>query len=389
MRFTIDKSDLLTALTPAAGATNATSSLPILACVRIEAHLDGAVEIEGSDMELCVVTNAVAVVETAGVVALPAGQLVSIVKSLSAGPISIDATKALVSITSGRNRFAVTSQNAEDFPAWPEEKDAFEYTIPQAALAYGLSHVAYALPRKHPTLMLLGVNFDFGPHGLSVAACDAQMLGVGVVCEEPLQEMNVIVPTACISALRGALRASGDCLIHIGERTATFDLDGVSIACALVGAEYFHYRNMIPKDPTISVTMNREDLIDAVRRTALMADARTYGAIVLNASETVLRLSARSYESGTADGEIDCETVPLAENAGTAVEIAFNHARLCDTLGAMASERVTLLIVSPIRPAVFVGEGDPGATHVVNTVKLTDIAAYQETAKEESTDATE
>ena len=120
----------------------------------------------------------------------------------------------------------------------------------------------------------------------------------------------------------------------------------------LLDPEFPPFRKLIPSDQLATADLQTQDLIEAVRRVALVADR---GAQVrMEFDGDVLHLSAGAEDVGRAE-----EDLPV-EFSGEPLTIAFNPTYLTDGLGSLHSEKVTFGFTTPSRPAVLRPAGDDG-----------------------------
>ena len=104
----------------------------------------------------------------------------------------------------------------------------------------------------------------------------------------------------------------------------------------------------------LRVVVEREPLLAAIRRVAVVADDRTRP-VRLTATEGQLRLWAQSQELGEAE-----ETLP-AEFRGDETTIGFNARYLLDALGPMDRPWTIVGLKDGLSPGVLLGAADKEA----------------------------
>ena len=102
---------------------------------------------------------------------------------------------------------------------------------------------------------------------------------------------------------------------------------------------------MLPTEHTAWETIAISELVEAIKRVALVADRGAQ--IRLEFDPGLLRLSAGADDVGRAEEELEVEFV------GEPLTIAFNPTYLTDGLGSLHSNRVTFGFTTPSRPAVL------------------------------------
>ena len=134
------------------------------------------------------------------------------------------------------------------------------------------------------------------------------------------------------------------------DNQVVFDVDGVTMTARRIDGQFPNYKQLVPEAFEAEVSIPREELLDVVRRTSLMAQRKS--PLRLRFAEGALTVSAQTQDVGEAH-----ESLPIAYT-GDAIEIGFNAEFLRDGLESVADERVRLKLISPLRPGLIQGEGD-------------------------------
>ena len=116
-----------------------------------------------------------------------------------------------------------------------------------------------------------------------------------------------------------------------------------------IDGQFPNYRQLLPEAFEHEVTLPRDELLDVVRRVAVMAQRNS--PLRLRFAEGELTVSAQTQDVGEAR-----ETLPVAFT-GEPLEIGFNAEFLRDghRVGR-SSDEVTLKLISPLRPGLIQGE---------------------------------
>ena len=124
-----------------------------------------------------------------------------------------------------------------------------------------------------------------------------------------------------------------------------FELNGIIFFTRLIEGEYIDYNRIIVKDHRIKIKMDREELISALERAALVTEERIAGNtrshVRLDINGHLMAISANSAIGSTYDEvEIDHE--------GEDMFIAFNNRYLIDSVRACRSERIVISLSSAL-----------------------------------------
>ena len=151
--------------------------------------------------------------------------------------------------------------------------------------------------------------------------------------------------------------------IGLGEGFLIVRRPGLLLSCRLIDGEFPNYRQVIPSEPRLRVTLERERFEGAVRRIALMTHERSRGfRFCLEAGS--LELSVSNPDMGEAR-----EVLPV-EYQGDRFETSFSARYVQDALGAMAAKEVLIELVDELTAAVLRPVDDPDQLAIVAPMRL-------------------
>ena len=145
------------------------------------------------------------------------------------------------------------------------------------------------------------------------------------------------------------------------ENQVVFGADGVWLTTRRIDGQFPNYKQLLPEAFEHEVVLSREELLEVVRRVAVMAQRNS--PLRLRFAEGELTVSAQTQDVGEAR-----ESLPAAYNGDT-LEIGFNAEFFRDGVESMASDEITLKLISPLRPAVMNG-GEDDPTYLVMPIRL-------------------
>src|SRR5690625_1475347 len=118
MKVTVERAQLLKAMSRVQGVGERKNTIPILANVLMEAEGD-RVSLRATDLDIEVIEDVPAMVEQAGTTMVPAHLLHDILRRLPDGAqlnLSLDVSNHRLEVVAGRSRFALATLPREDFP---------------------------------------------------------------------------------------------------------------------------------------------------------------------------------------------------------------------------------------------------------------------------------
>lgn len=348
MKFNVSKDKLLDGLQTVQNIVSTRTTLPILSNVLIRAE-DGMLRFTTNDLDVGMSCSIEAKVEKGGGTTLPARRLASIVKELPAADVEVEVDgKNTASIRCGQSFFKMMGLAEEEFPALPKLADAKVFTLRQKDLKDALRKTAFAISTDETRYVLNGILFSFKEGKLTMVATDGRRLAlVDLELEFPRgQEVDVIVPSKCVTELQRLLGDEGEMKMNVGENQVGFDVNGKVLVSKLIEGNYPNYKQVIPAEAKERVTIERELLLTAVRRVSLLSSDKS-NSVKLIFTKNNLEITANTPEVGEAHES-------LAVNfKGKEMSIAFNPGFLQDPLRNLTDDEVHIDLIDEMSPGVI------------------------------------
>ena len=348
MKFSVSKEKLLHGLQTVQNVVSTRTTLPILSNVLLRAA-DGELRLTTTDLDVGVSGGVEAQVERQGGTTLPARRLATIVRELPASEIQIEIDgKNTASIRCGQSFFKILGLPEEEFPPLPKFQDAKEFTISQKALRDGLKKTAYAISTDETRYVLNGILFSFKENKLTMVATDGRRLALlDLELEFPRsQEVDIIVPTKCVTELGRLVGDEGDLKMRVSENQVAFEVDGTLLVSKLIEGNYPNYRQVIPGEAKERVTLEREQFHNAVHRVSLLASEKS-NSVKLVFSKNNIEIAANTPDVGEAR-----ESLPVTYK-GKDFSIAFNPEFLMAPLRNLSEDEVFLDLIDEMSPGVI------------------------------------
>ncbi|MBS9533760.1 DNA polymerase III subunit beta [Mycobacterium sp. M1] len=352
LKFRLDRDGFADAVAWVAKALPARPTIPQLAGVLLTGT-DSGLTVSGFDYDVSSEVQLAAEIASPGSVLVSGRLLSDITRALPAKPVDVHVESGRVSLTCGNARFSLPTMTVEDYPTLPTLPDETG-VLAGDLFAEAISQVAVAASRDDTLPMLTGIRVEISGDAVVLASTDRFRLAVRELTwsAAPGTEAAVLVPA---KTLAEAAKASADGTeVHLalgaGSEVGTDGLLGITSGgkrstTRLLDAEFPKFRQLLPSEHTAIATMGVSELIEAIKRVALVADRGTQ--VRMELSEGSLRLSASADNFGAAEEDLQVEF------AGTPLTIAFNPTYLTDGLAALHSDRVSIGFTDPKKPAVL------------------------------------
>ena len=339
MEFTIRQSVLKDELGYVNGIVEKKSTIPVLSNILIESVGESTIRILGTDLDVTIRCEAGADIKQAGSMCIQARKLFDIVRLLDDGDVHFKKEEnEWVSMDCGRSKFKLAGVSREQFPEVPEFK-----SVPRKISAEIFNHfiqnTAFAITNEQSRFTLSGAKFVIENGTAKMVTTDGHRLAyierkLNSTSDEP---MDSLIPKKALMELTKISKdAKGD--IQFGEDAnhIYFEVDGRLLITRKLSGTFPNYEMVIPKDNDKTVTFDAEEMRNAIRRVALMADERTRS-VRLTIKPNEIEIGAQSSEEGEAQERV------TADYTGEEVSIGFNSQYLQDFLnivGASETENV-------------------------------------------------
>ncbi len=349
MRFTITQEAFADGLQNAVSAVNPRSTLPILSNVLLQAA-DGFLVLTSTDLDFTVRTKVPAKVGKSGATTLPAKRLSTLVKDLPKTEIEVEVdAKSVATLKSGAGVYRIYGMPETEFPGLPAFEGAVEFTLKSADLKDGLRKTHYAISLDETRYVLNGIFFSFKADKLTLVATDGRRLALAEVNDLEIpasQEREFIVRTKTIHELMRMLGDEGDVVVRLAQNMVQFDCGPTTLISKLVEGNYPNYVQVIPTKVNERVAVEREMLLNAVRRVSLLNNEKT-ASVRLNFTKGNLDITSNTPEVGEAR-----ESMAI-NYKGQDISIAFNPEFLMAPLRYLQEDQVHFELIDDISPGVL------------------------------------
>jgi DNA polymerase-3 subunit beta len=348
MKFTIEKKAFLDSLQVVQNVVSSRSTLPILSNVLVKAEND-KITFTTTDLEVTVTCGATASIDQEGSSTLPVRRLASIIRELPDGDVELElADDDVATLTSGSSFFRIIGISAEEFPNIPDVPSQYSYTLDQGIFREMLKKTSYAASTDETRYVLNGVLLNFGEDRLTMVATDGRRLAL---VENELElasgsEADIILPSKAVNELLHVLDDEGELKISITDNQVIFEFNDILVATKLIDGVYPNYRQVIPASCDERVSIDRELLINALRRVGLIATDKS-APMKFTFADNELVLSVNTPDVGEAR-----ESIAIKYD-GKPIPIAFNPDFLMDPLKNLSNDDVYFELTDELSPGVL------------------------------------
>ena len=369
MKFDVDKNALVEPLQRVVNVLERRQTLPILSHVLIECSESGIVLV-GTDQEIelsaRIPINSVDV-SGVGAVTVPGRKMLDIVRHLPEG--------VMISCETEADRFILRSQRfesqlatlpANEFP-WIDLAVIANDPIKASgkALKTLLSKTMFAMAQQDVRYFFNGMLFEFEAGLLRCVATNGQRLAIAEAALEGAPAgSRPILPRKGVIGLARLLDGDAEGVrLQFTDQHVQVEVGPDRFVSKLIDAEYPDYTKAIPSPSEQSFSCLRNDLKDALVRTAVLSN-EVYKNVRLSLSTGQLEIFTNNPQQEQAIEQIsvDYTSEPL--------EIGFNIHFLIEALSVMSGDSVSVELSSPNSPCKLQDPDDPSAQFIISPMVL-------------------
>ena len=356
MKIIFNRQQILNDIAPLMCAVSGKSTLTAIEGILIEAKKPDTCIMTTYDLEKGVRITAEAKVIEEGTYIINAQKFSQTMKVMNSEEITLTVDNKLsVCIESGKSSYKMSALEASDFPEIPKLTSPMGFTLRESVLKEMISQTSYAMGVNDQRTILNGTYFLVKDGKLMMVTCDSFKLAK---CTRVTEIGNgnddgeevryaFIVPIKTINELSKLLSDDEERVtkIYYQRKYMVFEIGDITFFSRLIEGEYIDYNRIIVKDHRIKITMDREDLISALERAALVTEERIAGNtrshVRLDINGHLMAISANSAIGSTYD-EIEIN------HEGEDMFIAFNNRFLIDSVRACRSDRIVMSLSSAL-----------------------------------------
>jgi len=352
MKFIISSTTLLRGLQKVSGALSTNSTLPILDDFLFVLKED-TLTITASDLETTIsVMIKPEKADDAGAVAIPARQLLEIMKTFPEIPITIISNPETmdVEILAGEGKYKMIGQSFEEFPEIPVLEDTKKVVVNGAMMVNAFNNTLFATGNDELRPVMLGVYCEINEEDLTFVATDAHKL----VRYRRIEVKNdtadsFILPKKTLSLARHIIPEDKEeeVVIEYNAVNATFKYNDTVVVCRLIEGRYPNYEAVIPNENPFVLTIGRQSLLNALRRVSIFGSKSTHQ-VRFKISGKELLLSAEDIDySSAAKERLTCSY------EGEDIEIGFNSKFMQEMLSTLNCDNITIEMSAPNRAGII------------------------------------
>ncbi len=348
MKIICQQQDLSKALNTVQKAITNRTTIPILKGIYLEALPDGVLKLAASDLDLSIEKKINVNTLQTGSFVVSSKLFTEIIRKLPEGEIEIELIDNTVMVKSFNSEFTIIKQSAEDFPEINTSENNNNLTLNKEIFKNMIKQTAFSASIDESRGIIVGVLIEFGKESINMVALDGFRMAIRKEKIINTIEKKIIIPARILNEIYKILldHEDNDLLISINDKNIVFKIDNTIISSRLLEGEYINYKEIIPKNYTSKVKLNKEELYSSIERASLLAREGKNNLIKIKTEESKMIITSRS-EEGTVHEEV------YIEKEGDVLEIGFNSKYILDILRNVDDEELYFEFISNVSPCLI------------------------------------
>lgn len=353
MKIEVTKKEFVKALAIGGSLAGNSKILPILDCVKIKAK-NGSVTIVSSDNENAISKRLEEGVTTDGefMFCVDMKDMMSYIKQIPTESIVITLDNGNVYVEHEKGSMSLPMVNADEFPVLKSEDSIVEVNIPVRYLAKWIKEGMRFVATDDLRPVMNGVYVYKKDGEIGCCASDGHSLYTdSYVTDEQIEDFSFILNKTSFRGVLEAVSSSESVTVKAGSQNVKFVVDGCSVIARLTEGKYPNFRSVIPKESENTVTINKDELLEAIARASVGANRNTM-------------LTKLSFNGS--DLEVSCEDIDFNKKTKETIHvdgndvvmtIGFNSSILTKILNVVSTEKADIIMRNS-SCAVLVKESD-------------------------------
>ncbi len=266
--------------------------------------------------------------------------------------LKIDKGNNILAINCKNINYSLLITSSDDYPQVTFENSSKPIILKSKDLLEVIGKTSHAISNDETRINLNGIYFQHIESKLRAVAIDGHRLALldinNFQSENSVLSDGVIIPKKGIAELKklADTYSEGEVKINIDESFLYASAnEDYFLSVRLIAREYPKYQTVIPSKTSFSFTLEKSNLVDAVKRIRLLSNEKTNG-IKFSITNTDLKISADHPSLGHAT-----ETL-LIDYDGNELEIGFNAKYMIEVLTVLDVSEITFEFNNELSPVI-------------------------------------
>ena len=322
--------------------------------------------VKAADMENSLVGRIeVTEVDGEGSFCLDARRIVELLKLMPDQGLQIEVAENLdVTIKYNNGCYHTMAVSGMEYPTADQNPDkatqTIQFTAPGEVVMKGIENTLFAVSNEELRPQLTGILWDIKPDCIIFVSTDTRKLvRYTNSTVAPQQQCSFILPLKGASVLKNVFAKEETIRVTVSEVNVVFESATFTFDCRLIKGVFPDYNRVIPANNPYILTVDRQLLLNAVRRVAVFGD-EGLNLIKFKFAGGSLTLQACDQGYGTSGWE----SVPC-DYHGADMMMGFASLYMLEILSTFSASEIVMKLADPSRPAICLPVDDSTDTELL------------------------
>ncbi|MCL1932164.1 MAG: DNA polymerase III subunit beta [Treponema sp.] len=359
MKFICERNTLLKEISMAQEVIASKNVISILSNIYIEA-VNNTLIIRATDLKVHFETKVPVTVVEPGPATVFGEKFLGILNSVPEGEIEIEQNDNKVKIKTSvkKANFQLKSMSFDKFPEAPSPGNEY-FDIPIKDFKEMINQTIFAVSDDETRYFMNGVYMEKSDNKLIMVATDGRRLANIEKEAKSIQDFSgVIVHPKILNVVSKRAGDEGLISISINDKMIFVRFGSYSFSSVLLEGQFPNYRKVIPEEQTHSLTVNRNEMLDALKRVSLLVEQKSHR-IYMGLKPGVMEIYSEEGEIGDAKEEIPCKY------DSEEISLALNYRYIEEPLKVIDSEEVCIHFTGSSKAITIVPVPQTDFFHIV------------------------
>ncbi|MGF6376392.1 DNA polymerase-3 subunit beta [Clostridiales Family XIII bacterium PM5-7] len=350
MKFKCNQQVLTKALNIVSKAVTSRTTIPILKGILLEVSEDNQLKMSASDLDITIEETIEVTDAVAGSIVVQSKLFGDIIRKLPNDTISIELIDGNVMIQCMNSEFSIVGLSADEFPSIKNIDEPSEYiTFQKSTLKDMIKKTSFAASVDESKGVITGILIELKHDEINMIAIDGYRMAITRENMINTEEKNVIVSAKIMNEISKIISDTGDeedeVKLLLNEKRAIFMISTIKVVLKLLDGEFIKYKDVLPKENKIKLTVHKGDLMESIERASLLSKEGKNNLIKLSIKDTIMTITSKSEE-----GNVREEVIVTKE--GEDLDIGFNAKYILDVIKSIDDEEILMLFNTGITPCL-------------------------------------
>jgi DNA polymerase-3 subunit beta len=338
MKFQCEKSVLIKEINIANEIISSKNAISILSYIHLSAAA-GKLFVKSTDITLSFVTALPVTVQEEGEAVVKGDTFLGILNLIPDGEFTFEDQENKIVIESKvkKLKYNLRKNSSEQFPKLPEIEGGVTFDVVTKDFKDMIRQTTFAVSDDETRYFMTGVFFEKYEGKFIMVGTDGRRLAyINKELNNSVTDFpGIIIPEKILSVFLRHSGEEGSVTISFTDKMLAIKFASYSLVSNLIEAQFPNYRKVIPEKQPYSFTVNRKDVIDALKDIAVLVENRNKK-VLFNISSDNLSISTTENDLGDSDEEIACRY------EGEAMIIAVNYKYIEEPFKIMEQDEVCI-----------------------------------------------